>query len=234
MLTQTELSKAIPVVLRFSTKSGELQVESSIKDDQLLLQMNFPLGNPQPVELSSELKADILKLLGNEGAPLPIDSQYCEKTRKLVLQFENLSTILNLKPSASLTQVNPLRFYFTIMVCKFTKFFFPKLQFTAIDVRGIICTTDQYGGNEKFNGYDFVSRYFAPWVGINEDPVTGSAHTVLAPFWQQKQQKPIDQEFKAFQASSRGGEVRIQILEESKRVLLKGVACLVSKGTLFV
>ena len=40
-------------------------------------------------------------------------------------------------------------------------------------------------GNFQDSGssYDFVSRYFAPWVGIDEDPVTGSAHTVLAPYW---------------------------------------------------
>lgn len=46
-------------------------------------------------------------------------------------------------------------------------------------VKGVIITL------RAKDGYDFYSRYFAPWVGIPEDPVTGSAHTVLAPYWQQ-------------------------------------------------
>ena len=47
-------------------------------------------------------------------------------------------------------------------------------------VRGVIVTVRA----DPQHGYDFYSRYFAPWVGIPEDPVTGSAHTVLAPYWQ--------------------------------------------------
>src|SRR5579871_3298594 len=53
-------------------------------------------------------------------------------------------------------------------------------------------------------GYDFVSRYFAPAKGIPEDPVTGSAHCMLAPYWTQRLHKT---EFRAYQASPRGGEV---------------------------
>ena len=49
---------------------------------------------------------------------------------------------------------------------------------TGDQVRGIIITI-----NGKGTEYDFISRYFAPWVGIPEDPVTGSAHTVLTPYW---------------------------------------------------
>jgi predicted PhzF superfamily epimerase YddE/YHI9 len=47
-------------------------------------------------------------------------------------------------------------------------------------IKGVIITLK---ANEE-EDYDFYSRYFAPWVGIPEDPVTGSAHTVLAPYWQ--------------------------------------------------
>jgi PhzF family phenazine biosynthesis protein len=54
------------------------------------------------------------------------------------------------------------------------------------------------------DGYDFVSRYFAPAKGIAEDPVTGAAHCMLTPYWAKRLNKP---EFRAFQASRRGGEV---------------------------
>ena len=68
-------------------------------------------------------------------------------------------------------------------------------------------------------GYDFVSRFFAPEKGIKEDPVTGSAHCVLGPFWQKRLEK---NEFKAYQASQRGGTVGVRV--EGDRVFLSGKA----------
>lgn len=66
-------------------------------------------------------------------------------------------------------------------------------------------------------GYDFVSRYFAPAKGIPEDPVTGAAHCMLAPFWASRLKKT---EFRAFQASRRGGEVVCRL--KGARVDLEG------------
>jgi len=74
---------------------------------------------------------------------------------------------------------------------------------------------------------DFVSRYFAPNVGINEDPVTGSAHCSLVPFWQ----KRLDQTaFVARQVSDRGGILKVQ--REGDRVYISGQAVTVMKGSL--
>jgi PhzF family phenazine biosynthesis protein len=75
--------------------------------------------------------------------------------------------------------------------------------------------------------YDFVSRFFAPGVGINEDPVTGSAHCCLGPFWSERLGKS---ELVAYQASSRGGVVRVRVGEE--RVYLGGQAVTVLRGEL--
>jgi predicted PhzF superfamily epimerase YddE/YHI9 len=76
--------------------------------------------------------------------------------------------------------------------------------------------------------YDFVSRFFAPAAGINEDPVTGSAHCCLGPYWaEQLQQNSLI----AFQASFRGGVVRVRIAAE-ERVILGGQAVTVMRGTL--
>lgn len=75
--------------------------------------------------------------------------------------------------------------------------------------------------------FDFVSRYFAPAVGIDEDPVTGSAHCALAPYWAEKLGKP---EISAYQASARGGALRARLAGE--RVLLYGQAVTVLKGEL--
>ncbi|UCG37248.1 MAG: PhzF family phenazine biosynthesis protein [Candidatus Bathyarchaeota archaeon] len=77
--------------------------------------------------------------------------------------------------------------------------------------------------------YDFVSRYFAPWIGINEDPVTGSAHTTLTPYWAKILCK---EEMLAYQASARGGILRVR-LKSAERVELVGSAIIVMKGTFF-
>ena len=75
--------------------------------------------------------------------------------------------------------------------------------------------------------HDFVSRYFAPWMGVNEDPVTGSAHTALGPYWAAKLGK---NRLTAYQASERGGEVLVEVTPE--RVNLTGRSVLVVKGIL--
>lgn len=98
-------------------------------------------------------------------------------------------------------------------------------DFTALKVlpaRGIIVTSRATSPE-----FDFVSRYFAPQAGINEDPVTGSAHCCLGPFWAQH----LPQEtFMAYQASARGGVVRVR--PHGDRVYLSGQAVTVLRGEL--
>lgn len=77
---------------------------------------------------------------------------------------------------------------------------------------------------------DFMSRHFGPWVGINEDPVTGAAHCGLAVFWGNKLNKTI---MTGYQASLRGGEVKVELLGND-RVMLSGQAVTVLKGTMVV
>jgi PhzF family phenazine biosynthesis protein len=76
-------------------------------------------------------------------------------------------------------------------------------------------------------GFDFVSRFFAPSIGIDEDPVTGSAHCVLAPYWQGRLGKT---EFKAYQASARGGVLRVRLAGD--RTFISGQAVTVFKTEL--
>ena len=96
---------------------------------------------------------------------------------------------------------------------------FPALM--ATPARGVILTS-RAGGN-----YDIVSRFFAPRVGINEDPVTGSAHCVLGPYWQARLGRD---EIRAWQASERGGEMRLRMRGE--RIELTGQAVTVLRGEL--
>ncbi|GAA0085810.1 PhzF family phenazine biosynthesis protein [Clostridium sp. CTA-7] len=125
-----------------------------------------------------------------------------EKTRKLVIELESEEEIINLQPN------------------------FEKLKVLSFNtnVKGIGVTCK---GRKK---YDFISRYFNPWAGINEDPVTGSVHTLLASYWSSILNKS---EMLSYQCSNRGGEILIKVLENN-RVELSGEAVVVFKGELYI
>lgn len=82
------------------------------------------------------------------------------------------------------------------------------------EIVGVIVTSKM-----EHSSFDFASRYIAPWVGINEDPVTGSSHTTLGPYWQHKLNK---NDLHALQLSQRTGEMRVVMQDD--RVLLYGKA----------
>lgn len=92
----------------------------------------------------------------------------------------------------------------------------------TLPVRGVIVTS-----RSAQPRFDFVSRFFAPASGVDEDPVTGSAHCCLADFWKKRLGK---NELVAYQASPRGGVVRVRIVGD--RVLLGGTAIIVTSGEL--
>ncbi|HKT60767.1 MAG TPA: PhzF family phenazine biosynthesis protein [Gemmatimonadales bacterium] len=99
----------------------------------------------------------------------------------------------------------------------------PDLAILArLPVRGVIVT-----GRAETPGYDFVSRFFAPAAGVPEDPVTGSAHCALAPYWAAKLGRS---ELVGYQASTRGGVVRVRVAGD--RVKLGGHAVTVMRGEL--
>lgn len=125
-----------------------------------------------------------------------------KNTKKLVIHVNTVKEILELSPD------------FEKM--KFLKF--------KMDVKGLGVTCK---GNGK---YDFISRYFNPWAGINEDPATGSVHTLLASYWGKLLNKD---EMKAYQASYRGGEIALRKLPENRLELI-GQAVVVLKGELYL
>ena len=102
-------------------------------------------------------------------------------------------------------------------------------------------------------GYDFLSRFFAPWMGIPEDHVTGSAHSVLGPYWSERlqvrdnnglllvavagEQRTIDGKgllLRARQCSPRGGDLTVRVDAEKQRVVVSGEATVVIRGTMHV
>ncbi|PSB07698.1 PhzF family phenazine biosynthesis protein [filamentous cyanobacterium CCP2] len=92
----------------------------------------------------------------------------------------------------------------------------------TLPAKGLVVTSPANGTE-----YDFVSRFFAPALGIIEDPVTGAAHCALGPFWRDRLNKS---EFLAYQASARGGVLKVRC--EGDRVVLGGQAITVMKAEL--
>lgn len=123
-------------------------------------------------------------------------------TRKLIIRIESEEDILRLNPN------------------------FDKMKSLKFDkeVKGVAITT-----NDTSN-YDFISRYFNPWAGINEDPVTGSVHTVLAKYWRDILNK---NEMIAYQASHRGGKLSLKIKNENRLELI-GESVIVLKGEIYL
>lgn len=93
----------------------------------------------------------------------------------------------------------------------------------AFDVRGIAVTAPG-------KHFDFVSRWFGPRVGVNEDPVTGSAHTSLAPYWAERLGK---RSLTAEQGGARKGQLHCQVLNNG-RVIISGEGALYLRGTIFI
>ena len=96
---------------------------------------------------------------------------------------------------------------------------------------GLLAKTPYFGvivtSKSSAPEYDFVSRFFAPGAGIKEDPVTGSSHCSLGPYWGERLNK---KELKAYQASLRGGEINVRL--DGDRVYLGGKAVTVLRGAL--
>ena len=186
--------------LIFETKKvGELKVKKC--DNQGCLQLDFPIGNPQPIELDNQILNQIKSKLNITQEILSV--QLCKRTKKLLIHLSSIDD--NIKPQQTLTEIN-----FDQSIHPF--------------IRGIILTSAS-------TATDFVSRYFAPWNGILEDPVTGSAHTVLAVYWSRLLKKSI---LYGYQKSARGGYVECELDEKNQRVLLRGYAIIVMQGQLQV
>lgn len=97
---------------------------------------------------------------------------------------------------------------------------------SQFDTRGVILTAE----GSTADNHDFVSRFFAPRVGVPEDPVTGSAHCALGPYWRDRLGRS---DLTGYQASSRGGTVRIHLPEPAPsgaRIHLLGACCTMVQG----
>ncbi|XP_069549783.1 phenazine biosynthesis-like domain-containing protein isoform X1 [Brachyistius frenatus] len=194
-----QYKKNINPVLVFETKSGDLNVTQQEEG----YVMDFPL-NPPTQEDPNEFR-DIIKVaVGNH----PVQDVYLSSTtKKLLIRLADSCE----RSVLSKLKVDPVA-----------------LQSSEKSgrVKGLILTMK--GSPDCQPGYDFYSRFFSPWNGIPEDPVTGSAHTVLGSYWSKKLGK---KKMLAFQCSSRGGELKLEVRDDG-RINIGGQTVSVLQGTI--
>ncbi|XP_014827596.1 PREDICTED: phenazine biosynthesis-like domain-containing protein [Poecilia mexicana] len=181
----------------FETRSGDLGV-SKRKEGYI---MDFPL-NPPTKKDHNDFKDVIKAAVGNH----PVQEVLLSRdTKKLMIRLSDSCersalTSLKVDPVALLNSDSSGR------------------------VRGVIVTMK--GSPDCQPGFDFYSRYFAPWAGIPEDPVTGSAHTVLGSYWSDVLGK---KKMLAYQCSSRGGELDLEV-RDNGRINIAGDVTTVLQG----
>ncbi|MEQ9404365.1 MAG: PhzF family phenazine biosynthesis isomerase [Cyclobacteriaceae bacterium] len=138
-------------------------------------------------------------LLQALGIPDILNAVYNQETKILLLEIDSCSLLRSLSPD------------------------FPSLIQSHDQINGVLVTA-----RSDEEAYDFESRYFWPWSGTDEDPVTGGTHTFLAKYWGDRLGK---QEMMSFQCSERTGSMVVSLTDKNS-VLIKGEACIVLEGRL--
>jgi PhzF family phenazine biosynthesis protein len=141
------------------------------------------------------------KLLKALGIKEIINAEYNSETNILLVEIEDPSKLESLNPD------------------------FNSLESSTDAINGVLVTA--LSNNEE---YDFYSRYFWPWSGTNEDPVTGGTHTFLTPYWGKRLNK---KKMKSFQCSSRTGFMEVELLDNNL-LTIKSQAQIVLQGELIL
>jgi len=139
------------------------------------------------------------ELLKALGIETIVTSEYNKETNILLLEIDSCELLNNLSPN------------------------FERLKHSHNSINGVLITAIS-----QRNNFDFESRYFWPWSGTNEDPVTGATHTFLAKYWSTRLNK---KKMNSFQCSARTGFMEVELISENK-LLIKSEAQIILKGEL--
>lgn len=195
----------------FETQSGSI-ISNRLRDGKIAL--NFPVDNFEEFVPSNEF-------LQKTGLTNYVSAGYSESRNLAIIEVENLSTLQNLVMNFELLKNHK-------------ELNIKKLALTTnnfdVPIKTNNQATNQTIGQTINQNYDFVSRCFCPWIGINEDALSAASHTVLAKFWATKIPKT---HFKAFQVSQRTGELEV-VINTNKRIDLIGNSFLSLKGDIML
>lgn len=198
--------------LHFNTKSGELV--ATVAPGKSAIEIELPLNPPSRVEEPfSSIQSLIELVMGKDNEDTIKDILYSRATKKLVFELD--SSLVG------------RHFLESLVVSPSALLDVDQSDLGENAITGVIVTLQDATGE-----YDFLSRYFAPWNGIDEDPVTGSAHTVIAPMWTEKCDG--QEVFSARQCSKRGGDLGIRVDKQGGKLFVSGEACVVIEGAIRV
>jgi PhzF family phenazine biosynthesis protein len=190
--------EAVPETVHFRTRSGLLTATRLAATDPSTTQ-RVELDFPVEIPVAAELPPFAIESLGLTSVPLGVYRNRMD----YLLELQSLDELLQLKPDMR--------------------------KLAEIDIRGFILTTAAKvpSPSGDFQS-DFVSRFFAPRCGVDEDPATGSAHCALFPFWKSRLDSSV---LVGYQASKRGGWIECQS-GGNDRVKLRGKAYCTIEGSL--
>lgn len=187
--------------LRFHTKSGELKAS---REPNGAIALDLPAMSSVVVQ-----EEDYRSLLDAVVGETPVaEVRYSADAKKLVVRLQDSCT----RSALEALSPSPARMLHSESG--------DRVLGVAVTIRG-----------RSDDDYDFISRYFSPWNGIPEDPVTGSAHAVLGPYWAAVLGK---EELNAHQASARGGDLYLRVPADGHRLQVGGHAAVVLRGELLV
>jgi PhzF family phenazine biosynthesis protein len=194
--------------VRFMTRSGELKVS---RGDEGRLVMSLPSAQSEPFNAPAGFAAALgYALDGAMPAELHVSARGGAGARALIAVWSSPEAVRSLRPQPGLTD--------TLM---------------QIQAGSLMATAPGGGpaaeGGKDTRSYDMVSRYFAPYYGVPEDPVTGSAHCALTPFWAKRLGKKT---LFARQASARGGD--LVCTDNGDRTTIEGSCALYLTGEIEV
>ncbi|DBA86818.1 TPA: hypothetical protein ACH3X2_005401 [Trebouxia sp. C0005] len=195
-------------VLHFETLSGRLSVRRDQAQKGLHLQMDFP-ACPATAALP------------------PVVTKVKDKLKGCFMGVQTQDVLMSLD----------LKYVLVVLASDTTQQQLMDMQCDTRQLESLadkqnvfaVCVTCSGDGKP----YHFFSRFFAPWAGIDEDPVTGSAHAMLGPYWAQHIDK-FEKTLHARQCSERVGELQVSVDSEKARVTVAGQAVIVSKGEMYV
>ena len=215
----------------FSTSTGVIVVK--VLKNQSLYELDLHPSLPTSLQNVSvdDLKLKLAVALqirkslqsGDACADHILDLTFHEGSHNLIVVLANAWNVTQacVNPSKLMESVPPFVSKVTITATP---------NFTIIPSgSGASDSSEESKEEEKWKRYDFITRLFAPWLGIDEDAVSGASHAILAQYWRRKG-KVLKHKLLCFQPSSRGGEVVLTV--NGDRVGVSGEATTISRGAL--
>jgi len=199
------------------------------------IKMDFPAQPPVPLsdgQSSKSSRTEIAAALGIEEMDVLYIGRGPETTPDLLVEVSP-SAFASLKPNSSaISGLRPMDRGIVVTCAGVGASLQADLvqELPPAPKRPRVLMGDGGDGCHAAHRFDFLSRFFAPKFGVDEDPVTGSAHCILAPYWAEKLHRPEGSLMQALQASPRGGLLRVRYSKTTSRVEIEGQAVTVLRG----